>query len=227
MNADFSRTLALLRQEKGISQRKARKSSAFRRRFCPSYETHLRSRGAPFVKRQLRLLPRLGGLSGRAHARSRRRHDRRRIALRFGADEKGTLRGSIAATLQKKMLVNTAGVLFELLGKTNDRTLITSAGSYLGGAFYQLYRALHRASGGKEGYFGLDATAYQSGAVDAQMRADYIAYASSLVQLSEKDGAFASMEDEALASLYPGLMQSVTQVLHSTEEKANSLLGRK
>ena len=143
------------------------------------------------------------------------------------SDEKGTLRGSIAATLQKKMLVNTAGVLFELLGKTNDRTLITSAGSYLGGAFYQLYRALHRASGGKEGYFGLDATAYQSGAVDAQMRADYIAYASSLAQLSEKDGAFASMEDEALASLYPGLMQSVTQVLHSTEEKTNSLLGRK
>ena len=148
-------------------------------------------------------------------------------SLYDSSDEKGTLRGSIAATLQKKMLVNTAGVLFELLGKTNDRTLITSAGSYLGGAFYQLYRALHRASGGKEGYFGLDATAYQSGAVDAQMRADYIAYASSLAQLSEKDGAFASMEDEALASLYPGLMQSVTQVLHSTEEKANSLLGRK
>ena len=31
----------------------------------------------------------------------------------------------------------------------------------------------------------------------------------------------------ALAALYPGLMQSVTQVLHSTEEKTNSLLGRK
>ena len=106
-------------------------------------------------------------------------------------------------------------------------TLITSAGSYLGGAFYQLYRALHRASGGKEGYFGLDATAYQSGAVDAQLRADYIAYVSSLVQLSEKDGAFASMEDEALASLYPGLMQSVTQVLYCIVEKTNSLLGRK
>ena len=107
------------------------------------------------------------------------------------------------------------------------RTLITSAGGYLGGAFYQLYRALHRASGGKEGYFGLDATAYQSGAVDAQMRADYITYASSLTALAEKDGAFAPMEDEALAALYPGLMQSVTQVLHSTEEKTNSLLGRK
>ncbi len=59
------------------------------------------------------------------------------------------------------------------------------------------------------------------------MRADYITYASSLTALAEKDGAFAPMEDEALAALYPGLMQSVTQVLHSTEEKTNSLLGRK
>ena len=59
------------------------------------------------------------------------------------------------------------------------------------------------------------------------MRADYIAYASSLAALSEKEGAFPAMEDETLAALYPGLMQSVTQVLHSTEEKTNSLLGRK
>ena len=73
----------------------------------------------------------------------------------------------------------------------------------------------------------VDLPAYRSGAVDAQMRADYIAYVSSLETLTEKDGAFATMEDEALAALYPGLMQSVTQVLHSTEEKTNSLLGRK
>lgn len=125
------------------------------------------------------------------------------------------------------MLVNTAGVLFELLGKTNDRTLITSAGSYLGGAFYQLYRALHRASGGKEGYFGLDATAYQSGAVDAQMRAGLHRLRLLARAGFQKERRVRSMEDEALASLYPGLMQSVTQVLHSTEEKTNSLLGRK
>ena len=226
MNADFSRTLALLRQEKGISQRKAAKELGISQALLSHYEKGIREPGLAFVKKACdyyhvsadyllgRTLDRDGGMIDAE-------------SLYDSSDEKGTLRGSIAATLQKKMLVNTAGVLFELLGKTNDRTLITSAGSYLGGAFYQLYRALHRASGGKEGYFGLDATAYQSGAVDAQMRADYIAYASSLAQLSEKDGAFASMEDEALASLYPGLMQSVTQVLHSTEEKTNSLLGRK
>ena len=208
MNADFSRTLALLRQEKGISQRKAAKELGISQALLSHYENGIREPGLAFVKKACdyyhvsadyllgRTLDRDGGMIDAE-------------SLYDSSDEKGTLRGSIAATLQKKMLVNTAGVLFELLGKTNDRTLITSA------------------SGGKEGYFSLDSTAYQSGAVDAQMRADYIAYASSLAQLSEKDGAFASMEDEALASLYPGLMQSVTQVLHSTEEKTNSLLGRK
>ena len=214
MNADFSRTLALLRQEKGISQRKAAKELGISQALLSHYENGIREPGLAFVKKACDYYHVSADyLLGRT--------------LDDSSDEKGTLRGSIAATLQKKMLVNTAGVLFELLGKTNDRTLITSAGGYLGGAFYQLYRALHRASGGKEGYFGLDATAYQSGAVDAQMRADYIAYASSLTALAEKDGAFAPMEDEALAALYPGLMQSVTQVLHSTEEKTNSLLGRK
>ena len=183
MNADFSRTLALLRQEKGISQRKAAKELGISQALLSHYENGIREPGLAFVKKACdyyhvsadyllgRTLDRDGGMIDAE-------------SLYDSSDEKGTLRGSIAATLQKKMLVNTAGVLFELLGKTNDRTLIASAGGYR-------------------------------------------AYVSSLETLTEKDGAFATMEDEALAALYPGLMQSVTQVLHSTEEKTNSLLGRK
>lgn len=143
MNADFSRTLALLRQEKGISQRKAAKELGISQALLSHYENGIREPGLAFVKKACnyyhvsadyllgRTLDRDGGMIDAE-------------SLYDSSDEKGTLRGSIAATLQKKMLVNTAGVLFELLGKTNDRTLITSAGSYLGGAFYQLYRALHR-----------------------------------------------------------------------------------
>ena len=142
MNADFSRTLALLRQEKGISQRKAAKELGISQALLSHYENGIREPGLAFVKKACnyyhvsadyllgRTLDRDGGMIDAE-------------SLYDSSDEKGTLRGSIAATLQKKMLVNTAGVLFELLGKTNDRTLITSAGSYLGGAFYQLYRALH------------------------------------------------------------------------------------
>ena len=34
------------------------------------------------------------------------------------------------------------------------------------------------------------------------------------------------MDSAALADVYPGLTQSLTQVLHNTEEETNKLLGR-
>ena len=226
MNADFSRTLGLLRQEKGISQRKAAKELGISQALLSHYENGIREPGLAFVARACDYYHVSADyLLGRTLSRDGGMIDAE--SLYDVSDEKGTLKGSIAATLQKKMLANTAGVLFELLGRTNDRTLISSAGGYLGGALYQLYRALHRACGGKEEYFSLGAAAYQTGAVDAQMRTDYVAYASSLAQMTEDGALFPAMEDETLAALYPGLMQSVTQVLHSTEEKTNSLLGRK
>ena len=226
MNADFSRTLGLLRQEKGISQRKAAKELGISQALLSHYENGIREPGLAFVARACDYYHVSADyLLGRTLSRDGSMIDAE--SLYDASDEKGTLRGSIAATLQKKMLVNTTGVLFELLGRTNDRTLIASAGGYLGGALYQLYRALHRACGGKESYFGLDATAHQAGAIDAQMRTDYIAYVSSLARLDEEEAAFPAMEDETLTALYPGLMQSVTQVLHTTEEKTNTLLGRK
>ena len=108
MNADFSRTLALLRQEKGISQRKAAKELGISQALLSHYENGIREPGLAFVKKACdfyhvsadyllgRTLDRDGGMIDAE-------------SLYDSSDEKGTLRGSIAATLQKKMLVNTAG----------------------------------------------------------------------------------------------------------------------
>ena len=50
MNADFSRTLALLRQEKGISQRKAAKELGISQALLSHYENGIREPGLAFVK---------------------------------------------------------------------------------------------------------------------------------------------------------------------------------
>ena len=148
MNADFSRTLALLRQEKEISQRKAAADLGISQALLSHYENGVREPGLAFVKKACdyyhdsadyllgRTLDRDGGMIDSDE-------------LYDSSDEKGTLRGSIAATLQKKLLVNTVNLLFELLGKTNCREAVTAAGQYLGAAIYPLYRALHRR--GREG----------------------------------------------------------------------------
>ena len=225
MNADFSRTLALLRQEKDISQRKAAADLGISQALLSHYENGVREPGLAFVKKACeyyhvsadyllgRTLDRDGGLIDCEE-------------LYDSSDEKGSLRGSIAATLQKKLLVNTLSLLFELLGKTNSREAIAAAGQYLGAAVYPLYRTLHRAAGEKDAFFALDAAAFSAGASDAAMLQSRTAYRRALDAHAAEGGAFPAMDAETLSAAYPGLAQSVTQVLHTADEQANKLIAQ-
>ena len=225
MNADFSRTLALLRQEKDISQRKAAKDLGISQALLSHYENGIREPGLVFVRRACdyyhvsadyllgRTLSRDGGMIDAEE-------------LYDSSDEKGTLRGSIAATLQRKLIVNSANLLFELLGRTESREAVTAAGGYLSGALYQLYRMLHRKSGGNDSYFALSGEAFSGGAVDAQMAAARVAYTQALSECAQ-DGTFPNMEDGTLTQTYPALVQSAKQTLHTAEEQALSLTAKK
>ena len=225
MNADFSRTLALLRQEKEISQRKAAADLGISQALLSHYENGVREPGLAFVRRACdyyrvsadyllgRTLDRDGGMIGSDE-------------LYDSSDEKGSLRGSIAATLQKKLLVNTINLFFELLSKTNSREAIAAAGQYLGAAVYPLYRTLHRAAGEKDTFFALDAAAFSAGALDAAALQSRARYCRALEQHTAGDGTFPAMDAETLTNSYPGLAQSMTQVLHAADEQATELLNK-
>ena len=225
MNEDFPRTLALLRQEKGIAQRQAAKDLGVSQALLSHYENGVREPGLAFVRKACdyyrvsadyllgRTLDRDGAVINADE-------------LYDASVEKGSLKGSIAATLQKKLLVNTPSLLFELLGGTGSREAVNAAAGYLGGALYQLYRMLHRAAGGKDKYFALGGTAFSMDAVDAEMRLARVGFAQALDALEEEDAVLPAMDSAALADGYPGLIQSLTQVLHATEEETNKLLGR-
>ena len=157
MSTDFSRTLSLLRQEKGLSQRKAAAALGISQALLSHYENGIREPGLGFVVKACDFYHVSADyLLGRTLSRD---------GAIIGADdlydstaEKGTLKGSILATLQKKLVVNTANVLFDLLGKVGSREAITAAGDYLSDALYQLLRHLFRHSGVREDFFGEDIT---------------------------------------------------------------------
>ena len=134
-------------------------------------------------------------------------------------DEKGNLRGSIMATLQKKLVVNTANVLFDLLGKMGSRGAITAAGDYLSGALYLLLRHLYRRGRGNEELFGVEAGIFDAGAVEADMAASRVRYQ---LALHGADSQCPAMTAESLTA-YPGLGQSVAQVVHNTDERCKKL----
>ena len=187
MVTDFSRTLSLLRQERGISQRKAASQLGISQALLSHYENGIREPGLAFVVKACDYY-RVSAdyLLGRTASRDGSIIEA--AELYDASDEKGTLKGSILATLQKKLVVNTTGVLFDLLGKCGDRTAITAAGDYLSTALYTLLRHFYRRAGGNEDFFATAAVDFDAGTVDAAMlrsRAAYLRALSSAEQLPE------------------------------------------
>ena len=181
MNADFARVLALLRQEKGISQRKAAAALGVSQALLSHYENGIREPGLRFVVRACDYY----GVSadfilGRTLSREGSMLTSEEI---LNAAEPGNvLQGSILATLQSKLLSGAVGVLFELLGKLGDKAVINAASAYLGSAVYQLYRHLYRSSGANEGYFALDPHACGLGLADADRKLAEARYAAALIE---------------------------------------------
>ena len=218
MATDFSRTLSLLRQEAGISQRKAAAALGISQALLSHYENGIREPGLAFVTRVCDFYHVSADyLLGRTASRDGSIIEA--AELYDASDEKGTLKGSILATLQKKLVVNTTGVLFDLLGKCGDRTAITAAGDYLSTALYTLLRHFYRRGGGNEDFFAVSPGDYDGGLVQADMTMSQVRYRRALSQAEEVQ----EITPDTLTAGYPGLGQSVAQVIHNTDERCKSL----
>ena len=213
-NGFFQNTESLLRQEKGISQRKAAAALGISQALLSHYENGIREPGLAFVCKVCDFY-RVSAdfLLGRTANRDGAMIDSE--TLYDGSTEKGSLRGSIMATLQKKLAVNTTGLLFDLLSRTNSREAITAAGDCLGATLYDLLRRLYRQSGGNEDLFATEAVDFDAGAVDAALLRSRGAYMRALTETE----ALPHLNSDALTTL-PGIGQSAAQVIHNVDERA-------
>ena len=146
MTSDFSRCLSLLRQEKGASQRAVAKDLGISQALLSHYENGVREPGLAFVIKACNYYNVSADfLLGRTLSR-----DGTTIGteeLYDISDEKdNSMRGSVLALLSKKLLVNSIGMLFDLLGKTGNREAIRAASNYLSSAVYSVYRQLYHAN---------------------------------------------------------------------------------
>ena len=222
MSSEFSRTLSLLRQEKGVSQRLAAGELGISQALLSHYENGIREPGLLFVVRACDYY----GVSadfilGRTLSREGNMLTEQDIL--DAAEPKSNLRGSVLATLQSKLISGAVGVLFELLGKLGDKAAINAAAAYLGSAVYQLYRHLYRASGANEGYFALDPGACTQGLSDADRKLSEIRYAAALRDLKAQKAEFPDLSSPAINAAYPGRCQSLTQVLSTTDSRLTAL----
>ena len=223
MNTEFSRTLSLLRQERGVSQRLAAGELGISQALLSHYENGAREPGLAFVVRACeyyhvsadfllgRTLTREGGALTEDDLVSM-------------ADQGNILRGSVLATLQSKLIGGAVSVLFDLLGRLNDKDAVNEAAQMLGSAVYILFRRLHRAGGGNESMFSAPGDLVSMGLPAAGMKLAETRYARSLETLRAQRTEFPDTTGETLSKSYPGSGQCITQVLHSADARTAALV---
>ena len=197
MNANFSRVLSLLRQEKGLSQRKAAAELGISQALLSHYENGIREPGLNFVAKAC---------------------DYYHVSADYLLGR--TLKGGIRAKLQKKLLVNTTSVLFDLLGQVDSAEAVEAAGAYMSSALYQLFRQLYRCAGGNEGYFSTNVQTFDMDVLSADMTLSRIRYVRAL---DAYQGEYPAVDAQSLAHGYQGMAQAVAQVFHNTDERVKSL----
>lgn len=225
MNEALGRSLALLRQEKGLSQRSVAKDLGISQALLSHYEKGAREPGLAFVARACRYY----GVSADFLLGLSLSRDGTTIldaeSLADASAEKGNvLRGNVMAVLTKKLMVNSVGLLFDLLGQLGSKEAIQAAGAYLGGAVYKLFRRLHRASGASEDFFNVPGRYFDLGVPEADMTLSECDYADALDTCVREKWPFPDLSHDTLAAGYPGVYQSLLQILHTEGRRVNNEL---
>ena len=226
MREDFSRTLSLLRQERGISQRKAAVDLGVSQALLSHYENGVREPGLNFVVKACDYYHVSADfMLGRSLDRD---------GITIGTDElydasedrNNVLRGSVMATLQKKLLVNSVSVLFDLLGKIGSRPAIMAAASYLSAAIYRLFRTMYQKSpDANEDMFNVSAAHFHAGVVTADMIFAEADFSDAVDAHVKEKGPYPAMDHDALAAAYPGSYQSLYQVVHTTGDRIHKQMA--
>ena len=230
MNAEFSRTLSLLRQEQGVSQRVAANALGISQALLSHYENGIREPGLAFVVKACDyynvsadfLLGRTLSRDGTTIIEPEELYD-------LSQEKDNVLRGSVLAMLSKKLLVNSVGMLFDLLGKMGSRQVIRAASAFLSDAVYTIFRMLHQAPGTNDPkFFSVSVRHFNAGITDADMVCSRVELSDALAAHAREKGAFPDMSHDALARDYPVLYQSLLQIVHTTGERVNVISeGRK
>ena len=223
MNTAFPRILTLLRKERGVSQKQVSADLQVSQALLSHYEKGIRECGLDFVVRAADyygvscdyLLGRTADKTGAVIAVDE-------IPENDPAARDNQFRGSVLPVLNKKLLVNSVGILFDLLGRTGSKEAIKAASDYLGTAVYRLFRHLYRAGGNNnEDFFAVPVRHFVGGLPNADMICSEVDYVDALAVHVKEKGEFPLLNHDTLSAAYPGAYQSLLQIIHNTGERIN------
>ncbi len=144
MNTEFSRILTLLRKEKGISQKAAAAELNISQALLSHYEKGIRECGLDFV---IRAADFYGVSCDYLLGRSPERTGTTLTVADLPDEDDGTkdnmYRGSVLPVLNKKLIINSIHILFDLLQRAKNKALTVEISSFLMLSVYRMFRLIY------------------------------------------------------------------------------------
>ena len=225
MNSEFPRILTLLRKEKGISQKQAAQELGVSQALLSHYEKGIRECGLAFVVKAADFYHvSCDFILGRSPERQGTTLTMEELP---DAAEKKELPNpkTLAAVYNKKLLFSSMNILFDLLAKSENKTLINEASSFMTLSVYRLFRLIFQANrNNNEEMFMLPKELATAKAQSAMLLNEAVisaittgALPKELEQISNKDKLAISME--VLDQRYPADKSALLNLIKNCEHK--------
>ena len=228
MASEFNRILALLRKERGITQKQAAADLGISQAQLSHYEKGIRECNLAFV---VQVADYYGVscdyLLGRSADRSGQTITVEELPDAGASTSGSVYRGSVLPTMYKKLIENSLDILYDKLQASKNKQLVTQISQYLMLAVYRMFRCLYDASSKNAvGMFRVSAARWQGNA-DAAMR---VAEAELAAALNGEDGtkdcmdpATDALSTERLTQDYPRHATSLLNLVKNAEESMRAL----
>lgn len=141
MNNDFPRIITFLRKERGLSQKQVANDLGISQALLSHYEKGIRECGLDFLIKVAEYYEvSCDYLLGRTVQRKLASVSADDIPE---SDEIRHLKGNMINQINRKLLMNTATVIFDLLAQIGNKKLTNAVSNYLMSAEYQIFRTIY------------------------------------------------------------------------------------
>ena len=226
MNSDFPRIITLLRQESKLTQKKAATELGISQALLSHYERGIRECGLDFLTRTADFY----GVScdyllGRTPNRMGAQIAAEDIPDADDIMKDNRFRGSAVPTLNKKLIVNSLSVLYDLLQRADCRCLTAEVSVYMMISVYKMFRLVYSAGPKNSQKFFSVSDGMCRGASSAVMELAESRIA--CIAAGKPDKGMSAVEnpeslaisEESLAANYPMLLQSLLSLIKTSEDK--------
>ena len=144
MNSHFPRIITLLRKERGLSQKKAAEALGISQALLSHYEKGIRECGLDFLIRCADFY----GVScdymlGRSPDRTGSKLTVEDIPEPDATGKENVFKAGVLPVLNKKLITNSLGIIYDLIGKSESKQLNNEISNYLMLAVYRAFRVLY------------------------------------------------------------------------------------